>query len=478
MTPIKQYSPLILTLLVATLVGCGGGSGSNSSSNTTEVQAGEVQTSSILVNGVEVQKTSYRVYSVSDNQGDLTDTPLANAEQEALLPKVLIADPVTSSSASGVSTSASSMAYLQSSQVLPSTVAEYKACYTQFWQGMQRYYPTKDKAFIAKRLSDLNLTVDELCIKQASSKLTMDEYIQMFEVAIKYWPNDNLIAGKIADFFMNIKVAPGTFKQTLTELGYSWEDFAARLSNDPKGRNGFANDYEESTLVFKDYLQGYMLTQQPGSILASIKLKLKHAGNALAKGFSMSAYAQTPAPGAEVTAYADAADKVIDATRNAFKLMKEVWTFIDPGDAQLNIDAVTNGQGVPNYIISANETSTLNYEFAKASQTPVITFLGESWRGEAYRINMVVAADYDAKNANIPGQWLPNFRVMVKSATVSKGYTISGTASVSSVVNRGANAAPIPEAQIDLSLAASNWSINRKSFSFIVNGATGAAYKP
>ena len=93
MTPIKQYSPLILTLLVATLVGCGGGSGSNSSSNTTEVQAGEVQTSSILVNGVEVQKTSYRVYSVSDNQGDLTDTPLANAEQEALLPKVLIADP-------------------------------------------------------------------------------------------------------------------------------------------------------------------------------------------------------------------------------------------------------------------------------------------------------------------------------------------------------------------------------------------------
>ena len=474
-------TPVALATLA--LVGCGGGSDNNNQTAATPVQAGETLNSRVLLDGVEVQKTVYRVYNVADDKGTLSSTPLANVIEEQSLPHVLIVE-----TTANTPNAAGPMAYgLQAQASLPSTLDEYRACYSEFWKAMQKYYPNRDKAYIAKRLNDFNMTVDELCVKQASSNLDMDAYIEMFKVVLKYWPNDPLIEGKVANFFVNIKTKPGTFKQTLNGLGYSWEDFARRLSNDSKGATGFANSYELSPLALEPFLRVYMTQQQPGPMLAMIQKNLHGVGTLITKNLNKFInqphrndiiYAQNAPTGNTVQTYTDAVKQVVDAADKVFELGVKVWNFIDPGDAKLNIDAVAkNGTTVTNYVVSNDVPSTLNYEYAKASETKVISFIGDSWRGVAYKVDMVLSADYDATNPAAPGQWIPNFGVVVKSAQVAKGYDIVGTAAVSNVVNRGSLAAPIPEAQVDLKLTASNWTINSQTFSFLVNGATGAKFK-
>lgn len=84
-------------LAALALVGCGGGSDNNNQAAATSVQAGQTQTSKVLVDGVEIQKTTYRWYSVTDDKGSLSDQPLAKAADEANLPHVLITESIRTS---------------------------------------------------------------------------------------------------------------------------------------------------------------------------------------------------------------------------------------------------------------------------------------------------------------------------------------------------------------------------------------------
>lgn len=483
-----RKSVLVTPVALATLalIGCGSGSDNNSQTSSRTPQAGDTQTSKVLVDGVEVQKTTYRVYSVADDKGNLSDIPLTNGADEKNLPHVLIAESVKNSTSGTVMAANISRAYnIQASAALPKSVDEYKSCYSEFWQAMQKYYPKRDTAYIAQRLNYFNMTVDELCIKQASSNLTMDEYIDMFQVVLKYWPNDPLVQGKVADFFVNIGVTPGTFKRTLVGLGYRWEDFARRLSNDNNGAVGFANDYKQSPLAMEPYLRNYMEQQQPGPIVAFIEKNLNGLSRALAKGFNprlqqamrankkLAATTPTPSTSTEIKAYVDIAEKAVKVANDGFSLAKDIWTFITPDTAVDTVNATTT----KSYIISAGDTETINYGFAKSSKSQTVTFLGEYLWEQDYKIDMYLQADYDAINPTKPGKWVPNFQVIIKKAVIDSGYKVNGTARVSNVVNRGAVDFPIPEAQVDLTLSASNWSVNRQNFQFIVNGANGATYK-
>lgn len=479
-------APVALATLA--LVGCGSGSDNNSQANSQPVKAGETQNSRIIVDGNEIQKTVYRVYSVADDQGSLSDVPLPNGTDEANRPHVLIAESHSQANVAPAAAAASavrSAAYAApaASTFIPTTVAEYKICYQEFWKGMQKHYPTKDKAFIAKRLNDFNMTIDDLCIKQASSKLTMDEYIEMFQVVLKYWPNDPQIEGKVARFFMNMNVTPGTFKQTLVSLNYTWEDFARRLSNDKKGVTSFANDYELSDLALEPFLRNYMAQQQPGPVIAMIQNKIQVITSAMAETLSprllMAAKPNLHlAQASSVTPYTDGAKAIVDAAEKIWDLGKKIWTFIDPGKPELDAEKLAaTGASMSNKIVAASVPEPGSYEYAKSSQSKTVTFLGDSWRGVAYKVDMVLNADYAATNPNVGGQWVPNFGVVVKSAQIERGYSVKGDAKVSNVVNRGSLADPVPEAQIDLTLTATNWTVNQQTFSVLVNGVTGASVK-
>ena len=357
-------TPVALATLA--LVGCGGGDNNNQTAAQPTVQAGQTQTSLVLVDGVEVEKTTYRWYSVADDKGTLTDVPLSKETDEVNLPHVLIAESIVISTPTvAASTNPSvAMAYnLQAPVSLPATLAEYKTCYSQFWQGIQKHYPTADKARVAKRINDFNMTLDELCVKQASSKLSMDEYIELFQVVSRYWPNDPLIEGKIADFFINIRVSPGTFKQTLSGMGYVWEDFARRLKNESTGAVGFANEYQLSALAFESFLRNYMTQHQPGVVVTMVRQGLQKINATLAKSFNpklqqaLRGHKTLAAVDPTVATYVDTANAITDSVQKVFSLGKDVWNFIDTKKAVDQVDDGTKGAGLNRNVRRESRTS-------------------------------------------------------------------------------------------------------------------------
>ena len=128
-------------------------------------------------------------------------------------------------------------------------------------------------------------------------------------------------------------------------------------------------------------------------------------------------------------------------------------------------------------ILSSNDSASINYAYAKSSTSPVVSFVGKQLIGEAYRIDLMLDADYDARNTSAPGQWLPNVNVKLKNIKADYGYKLNGIAKVSNTVNRGSAEAPIPEAQIEVVVSAKNWSVSQQSFTFVANGATGASVR-
>lgn len=241
---------LVLTLLG--LAGCGGGSSSSTP------QSGQPVVTSVLVDGVEVSSKTYTVYSVVDRQGTLSDKPLSQTE-EAKLPHVLI---LTSQSTS-------------KNVVTQVSADKYKACYYDFWQSIHRQLPDRTTQQIVQRLNDFDMTIDELCNRQSESGLTVDEYVELFRVVEKYWPDDKDIDGKIARFFTDLQIPASVFKSTLQKLGYSWDDFVKRLSAVQGGGHKFINEYAVSPLTLEPFLRDYMA--RPNPLVASVRNNLKLA---------------------------------------------------------------------------------------------------------------------------------------------------------------------------------------------------------
>lgn len=453
-----------LMLMASGLVGCGGGS------STPTPQSGQPVTSSIMVDGVEVSSTTYTVYSVVDEKGTLSDKPLTLAE-EAKLPHVLIY-----ASSTGANSSASTRL----------TTEQYKSCYYDFWQSVQRQLPDRTAAQIVQRLNDFDMTIDELCDRQVASGLTVDEYVELFRVVEKYWPDDKDIDGKIARFFTDLEIPAGSFKATLYGLGYTWDDFVKRLSAVQSGGHKFINEYAISPLALEPFLRDYMA--RPSPMVASVTNSLKLLNTFLAKGLnerlfyvggkSHNRHAQTTTP----TDPFETAGKVYDAISGGvatlgkvFELGKSVWQFMK--DNQGVIEA-TKGD-VSSKIISATDSSELNYQYALNSRSPVISFVGRSFffgAWETYRTDLQLSVDYGATHQDFGGQWIPDLRVIVKKNEAPWGYKLSGEAKLSQVVNRGSTTDPIPEVQVDVVMTSASANTINQTFTFTANGATGAGY--
>ncbi len=96
--PQNVHVKLTALLATATLAACGGGSSNSTSAPAAQVaEAGQPVVNKILVDDVEVSKATYKVYSVSDEVGTLSDTPLATEADEKRLPHVLLLGKVCTS---------------------------------------------------------------------------------------------------------------------------------------------------------------------------------------------------------------------------------------------------------------------------------------------------------------------------------------------------------------------------------------------
>ncbi|MGV1017413.1 MAG: hypothetical protein ACOYBW_08560 [Fluviibacter phosphoraccumulans] len=469
------------------LIGCGSGSGSDNGNNaasangtSTKAEAGQPYIVSTLVNDQKVSASTYKVYSVSDDQGTLSDKPLAQAEEEKL-PHVLILQSTSGTAPqAAIARYADSVAVPNLSAAIPLT--DVITCYKDLFTTVKALKPAlKTRAQIAQRLADFDVTVDEICTQLPTSGLSMTEYVSLFDKITDYWPNVTDIDGKAARFFMNIRVRPITFQQALIDNGYSWDSFLKRISGRTDGLDEFYQLYEESDLAIKPFLAYYMETATQSKLIVQARNHLKLLGALIGDALIPSAMAQTTAScTSSVDNFVDCSNKILNIGGQYWEIAKVAWGVIQNSVGQATIDR-NNPQS---YIISAKDKSTLNYYGAKESFSDKVSFVGETYAfglWENYRVDMIAVCDYDAKHPTIPGQWMPNIGIKTPVVNASwglgKGYKVNGKVVASNPVDRGTPESPIPSIDLTMEMTATAYSTVNKSYVFNCRGDTGASFK-
>ena len=470
-----KHKHLYVLISAAFIAGCGNG---NNTSASNPPQAGQPYTTAVLVDGVPVQQSNYRVYSVADDNGTLSDQPLADKTAEEARPHLLLKES-TQVLATGGTLSTSGSVIPAGSTIFPAiSFQEVQTCYSKLWTQIKEIYPDATQQELAQRISsNFSMPIDDLCYSAGTAGLTLPQYIELFMTVKKYYPNSSNIAASIVQFFQNLEVSPVHFKIALQANGYTWDDFLKRLSSSTNGVIDFQNAYASSPLNIEAFLQDYM--SQPNPLVAKASGKLKLLAAHMSKSLTPKAVATlsptrvlAQASDSTVKDYTDATKEIADAANSVFNIGKSVWVFLKENKAIFSDK--TSGES-KSAILAKSDNESLNYGFAKSSSSPKVTFIGKTLGLiEDYRVEFQLDADYDAQNPNAPGHWLPDIRIVTNNVKVGWGYNVDGTAKLYNPVNRGAVIEPVPEVRVVVTMTASSFSVTQQSFNFIANGLTGA----
>lgn len=475
----KMLIPAILSIIG--LLGCGDGTNSKSASNSgaagdrqqTPPRAGETFTASILVDDKPITETKYLVYSVVNNEGKLSDQPQADTAQEDKLPHVLLKQS-TETLAKVSSTGSVSPAPNMPKLAPPIPLSKVETCYSDIWKKLHSLQPNATPQQLAARITQFGVSIDDLCTYIPASGLTLDQYVDLFQTATKYFPESSNIERHIFEFFLALNITPKNFITKLTSKGYNWEEFVKRISANKKGVYAFVNGYNPNKMSLEQYIADYM--SRPAPVVAEARGQLKLLGTYLTKDVSPGFLVRLSPPhllAQTAPSYTDVAKEVIDVIDKGMVVGKKIWDFLKDNKAVVD-DKANN---VSTYVLSATDPSLINYGYAKASSSPKVSFVGKRLWWENYRADISLDVDYDGRNTAAPGQWLPNVMVKVHSIKADWGYTLNGDAKISTVVNRASAEAPAPEIQVVVTMIAKNWSVNQQSFTFSANGANGASLK-
>ena len=487
----SHHNKLIIPALIATisLIGCGDGSvAPGGGSGKPTPKAGDTYTTTVLVNDKPVHETSYMTYGVADDNGKLTDQALPNASEEAQRPHVLIKQSI--STLAKVEKNGTVINFAEGPKMRPPVMdkAKVEHCYSNIWAKLKEAKPDASRQEIALSIAQFGVSINDLCGYAAASGMSLDEYVALFQTVTKYYPGRPNIEADMVRFFVVLNVPPKVFLTALSKRGYTWENFVAKLAANKGDGTQFINGFTPSGISLEQYTADYM--SRPTPVVATINSNLKLFSAYLAKDVTPGFLALMSPPrvvaqeAATKTSIKDTVDDWIDTAGTAIDTVdkglavgKKVWDFLRDNVAVATMSENGKPADVSTSILSGTDTATINYAYAKSSTSPVVSFVGKQLIGEAYRIDLMLDADYDARNASAPGQWLPNINVKLKNVQADYGYTLNGVAKVSNTVNRGSAEAPIPEAQIEVVVSAKNWSVSQQSFTFVANGATGASVK-
>lgn len=465
-----------VALATIALVGCGGGDNNNNNATAPKVEAGQPYTVSMLVNDKEINSSTYMVYSVSDDQGTLSDKALAQAEEQKLPHVVVLQSSTDNAPQAAIARYTDSAAASVPKLAAAIPLTDVFACYKDLFSTVKAIHPEfKTRDQIAKRLADFGVTVDEICNQIPSSGLTMTEYVNLFDKITRYWPNVTNIDGEAARFFRNIGVRPITFQNALTENGYTWDGFLSRISGRPgNGLDEFYKLYEESDLAIKPFLAYYMETATQPKLVVQTRKHLKLLAAMADNALISSAYAQQASP---TGAFLDTLNKTF--TIPYFELAKAAWDVVKNSQGILKVDKTVKQSS----IVSSSDKDTLNYYGSKDSKSDTVSFVGKANVGwwENYRVDMNLICEYDAKHATLPGQWLPNINfitpVVYTSWGMYKGYEVTGKVVANNATNKGTPENPIPSIDLTMQMSATSFSTVNKDFTFNCNGASGATFK-
>jgi hypothetical protein len=240
--------------------------------------------------------------------------------------------------------------------------------------------------------------------------------------------------------------------------------------------------YGESDLALKPFLVYYMETATQSKLALQAKKSLKWLAGFAQNGLISSARAQTGSGGAASTLdqYIDASNKVLNVAGQYWEIAKVVWKVIQNSVGQATIDP----KNPQSFVLSANDTASINYFGAKESMSAKVSFVGKTYAfglWENYRVDMIAVCDYDAKHNTIPGQWMPN--IGIKTPVVEagwglgKGYNVNGSVVAGNAVNRGTQESPIPSIDLTMQMSAKAFTTVNKDYVFNCRGDTGATFK-
>ncbi len=484
----KLLIPALLTTI--SLIGCGDGTGTGGPGNGSDKpapKAGDSYTTTVLVNDKPVHETSYMTYSVADDNGKLTDQPLSNVTEEAQRPHVLIKQSV--STLAKVEMNGTVINFADGPKKRPPAMdkAKVENCYSNIWAKLKEAKPDASRHEIALSIAQFGVSINDLCGYAVASGMSLDEYVALFQTVTKFYPGRPNIEADMVRFFVVLNVPPKVFISALSKKGYTWENFIAKLAANKGDGTQFINGFTPSGLSLEQYIGDYM--SRPTPMAAAINSKLKLVSAYLIKdvtpGFLAFASpsrvvaqaAVVPSAKDTVDGWIQTADAAISTVDKGLLIGKKVWDFLRDNVAVVTMSENGKPADASTSILSSNDSASINYAYAKSSTSPVVSFVGKQLIGEAYRIDLMLDADYDARNTSAPGQWLPNVNVKLKNIKADYGYKLNGIAKVSNTVNRGSAEAPIPEAQIEVVVSAKNWSVSQQSFTFVANGATGASVR-
>jgi hypothetical protein len=481
-TPQNVYVTLTALLATATLVACGGGSSNSTSAPAAQVaEAGQPVVNKILVDDVEVSKATYKVYSVKDDIGTLSDTPLASEADEKRLPHVLLLESQTGSSAPLRAAFVDRGEYALSAAI---PLSDLKSCYKDLFATVKTFHPSWGRDAIAARLNDLDMTVDEVCGQVQTSGLSMKDYIILMDKVSDYWPNQKNIDGEVVMFFKNIGVKPSTFQQALTDNGYTWDMFLKRVSGREKGISEFYSLYEQSSLTLTPFLKYYMETATQPKLLAAAKNQLKLMAAWLGKDVRPQVTALVEpkkvlaAAGDSWKTFNDNAQKTFDVFSQYFNMAKVIWSVVEnsAGSAEVKNNLAQN------YILSKNDTNAMNYYGSTLSNSKKVSFVGDTYAfkmWENYRVDAYLSCRYGAKNDSQPGQWIPDISMKIPRAeagwSVIGGYEVNANAVAGSIYNNGTATAPIPGMDVTMQVSAKNFTTVRNEYTFSCTGDKGAS---
>jgi len=454
------------------VAGCGGNDDAVFTPSVTApmAQAGQPFIVSTLVDGQVVSERTYKVMSVVDDQGTLSDQPLPE-EEEKKLPHVLALQESTESAEER-----SAYQFYRDAGTLPRlmpaiSLRDVGECHKELFAGIKAVHPTlQTRDQIAQRIADLDMTVDDLCTLIPSSGLSVVDYLRLMEKVSAYWPGVSNIDGRVAMFFLNIQARPVTFEKALQDNGYSWDAFLQRVSGRKNGLEEFYALLEKSDLALQPFLKDYMATTATqASLMRVAQTQFAKWASWLVDRIVPSAIAQTNI----VDQYTSKIDKI-------FEIVKTVWAVVEGSVGSANID----DSKLQNSLVSAKDKNTINYYGAKESRSATVSFVGKTYAFELwenYRVDMVAVCDYDGRHATVKGQWIPNMGIATPVVNASwgfgKGYKVNGTATVANALNRGTPENPIPSVDMKLELTAIAFTTVRKSYVFNCRGDTGVSFK-
>lgn len=481
--PQNVYVKLSTLLATATLAACGGGSNNSTSAPAAQVaEAGQPVVNKILVDDVEVSKATYKVYSVRDEVGTLSDTPLATEADEKRLPHVLLLESQTDSSSALLRATYADKGVPALAAAMP--LSDLKSCYKDLFATVKTFHPTWGRDEIAARLNDLDMTVDEVCGQVQTSGLSMRDYIVLMDKVSDYWPNQKNIDGEVVIFFINIGVKPSTFQQALIDNGYTWDQFLKRVSDRDKGITEFYSLYEQSSLTLTPFLKYYMETATQPKVLAAAKNQLKLMAAWLKKDLRPQVTAAVE-PNRVVAAAGDSwqtfnenAQKTFDVFSQYFNMAKVIWNIVEnsAGSAEVKNNLAQN------YILSKNDANAMNYYGSTLSNSKKVSFVGETYAfkmWENYRVDAYLSCRYGAKNDSQPGQWIPDISMKIPRIEAGwsaiGGYEVNANAVAGSIYNNGTPNAPIPGMDVTMQVSAKNFTTVRNEYTFTCTGDKGAS---